>query len=253
MTDTPARPARRIQAGPVRLSFRIWNSAPSPGSSPEPGYAGAPPVVLLHGPGEDAADWEPLARELAPSWRVHAPDLRGHGDSERSGPYTVDQLTDDLEAFTDALGLRRVALVGHSIGAVPAYLFAARHPDRVIRLVLEEPVPPFPRGPVDLRQHLDRHGERPSAPPFDPEAMKLSDEFADPPAAWREALARITAPTLLLAGGSDSHLDQDRLAEMASLIPGCELATIPAGHLIHESDPGTFTAAVTAFLGAARS
>lgn len=224
-----------------------------PGASgPQPGQASSPPAVLLHGPGEDAADWEPLARELASSWRVHAPDLRGHGDSEHTGPYTVEQLTDDLEAFLDALGMRRVALVGHSVGAVPAYLFAARCPDRVIRLVLEEPVPPFPRGPVDLQHHLDQRRESLEESSFDPDAMALSGEFTDPPAAWRTALANIKAPTLLVAGGPDSHLDQDRLAEMASLIPDCELVTIPAGHLVHESAPDQFTETVTAFLGNAR-
>jgi len=206
--------------------------------------------VLLHGPGEDAADWEPLAVSLAPAWRVHAPDLRGHGDSEHSGPYTVDQLTADVEAFVDALGLRRVALVGHSIGAVPAYLFAAKHPDRVIRLVLEEPVPPFPRAPLDLQPHLDQRRERAGEPSFDPDAMALSSEFTEPPAAWRDALGDVTAPTLLIAGGPDSHLDQDQLAEMAALIPDCELTTIPAGHRVHACDPDTFAETVTAFLGA---
>lgn len=206
VTDTPGRPARHIQAGSVRLAFRVWNAAP--GARPRPGQPGSPAAILLPGPGEDAADWEPLALELASSWRVHAPDLRGPGDSERSGPDTAEQLADDLEAFIDALGLHRVALVGHSAGAVAAGLLAARHPDRVIRLVLEEPVLPFPR----------------------------------------EALGAIKAPALLIAGGPESHIDQDRLAEIASLLPDCELVTIPAGHQVHASAPEKFSAAVTAFL-----
>jgi pimeloyl-ACP methyl ester carboxylesterase len=173
---------------------------------------------------------------------VHAPDLRGHGDSERSGPYTADQLAADLEAFLDALGLRRVALVAHSASAVPAYLFAARFPDRVTRLVLEEPVPPvpLPRAEMDL----------PAEPPFDPDALALVDELADPPAAWRDALRELKVPVLLIAGGPASPLGQDMLAEMAAMIPDCTLVTIDGGHHVHSAAPAEFAAAVTAFLSA---
>lgn len=245
VTDTPGRPARRIQAGPVRLAFRVWSDAPAPDGTIAPGRPPSPSAVLLHAPGEDAAKWEPLAEKLAPSWRVHAPDLRGHGDSEQSGPYTVDQLTADLEAFLDALGLRRVLLGGHSVGAVPAYLFAARCPDRVTHLILEEPVPPFPRKAFDLSQ---LPGERPDGISYDPDAIALSAEFTDPPAAWREALGEIKAPTLLIAGGPDSHLDQEQLAEMAGLISDCQHVTIPAGHWVHADAPEEFATAVAAFL-----
>ena len=243
MTDKPARPARRIQAGEVRLAFRTWSGAPVPGTRLAPGGTSTTPVVLLHALGESSSDWEPVASALAPPWRVYAPDLRGHGASDWTGPYTVEQLAADLEAFLDALGLRRVALAGHSMGAAPAYLFAARHPERVIRLVLEEPSPPFPRPP--------RTAERPAEPPrFDWDATALSGEFTDPPPSWRAALGDIKVPVLLIAGGPDSHVSQDRLAEMAGLIGECELLTIEAGHLVHATRPGEFTSAVKAFLSA---
>src|SRR5581483_8900032 len=107
---------RRVQAGSVRLAYRVW------------GPAGAPPLVLLHALGEQSSDWAPVARALSPAWRVYAPDLRGHGASDWAGPYTIEQLAMDLAAFAGALGLGRVALAGHSVGAAPAYLYAARHP-----------------------------------------------------------------------------------------------------------------------------
>jgi 3-oxoadipate enol-lactonase len=237
----PARPVRHIKAGQVRLAFRMWSAVPVPGTRPAPGSPAAAPVVLLHALGENSSDWGPVASALAPPWRVYAPDLRGHGDSDWSGPYTVEQLAADLEAFLDALGLRRVALAGHSMGAAPAYLFAARHPERVIRLVLEEPPPPFPRPPSTAH--------RPAEPPgFDWDATALSGEFTDPPPSWRAALGDIKVPVLLIAGGPDSHIAQDRLAEMAGLIGDCSLRTIEAGHLVHATRPQEFTSAVTAFL-----
>lgn len=230
MSDTPSGQVRRVQAGGIRLAYRAW------------GPADAPPVVLLHALGEQSSDWAPVAAALGSSWRVYAPDLRGHGASDRPGTYTVEQLTTDLAALLDALGLDRVTLGGHSIGAPPAWLYAARHPGRVTRLILEDPGPPWPRA----RRALTR----PAGPlAFDWDVTALSNEFTDPQvSSWRDSLRDIRAPVLLVAGGPDSHVDQGQLADMATLIPDCQLITIAAGHLIHASSPAEFTAAVTSFL-----
>lgn len=230
MTDTHSGPVRHVRADGIRLAYRTW------------GPADAPPVVLLHALGEASSDWAQVAAALAPSWRVYAPDLRGHGASDWPGSYTIEQLATDLAAFLDALGLDRVVLGGHSIGAPPAYLYAARRPDRVTRLILEDPAPPWPRA----RRVL----ERPEGPlPFDWDATELGNEFTDPRvSSWRDSLRDIQAPALLIAGGPDSHVDQRQLADMAALIPDCELVTIPAGHLVHAVRPAEVTAVITEFL-----
>jgi 3-oxoadipate enol-lactonase len=230
MTDTHPGLVRHVQAGRVRLAYRTWGSA------------GAPPLVLLHALGEQSADWAATARAFESSWRVYAPDLRGHGASDWIGPYTIEQLTTDLEAFLDEMGLQQVALGGHSLGGPPAYLYAARHPGRVTRLVLEDPSPPWPRAARVLA--------RPEGPlPFDWDATALSNEFTAPQVtSWRDELRGIQVPALIVAGGPASHVDQDQLAGMVALIPDCELVTIPAGHLVHALRPADFAAAVTAFL-----
>ena len=199
-------------------------------------------MVLLHALGEESSDWGPVAAALASSWRVYAPDLRGHGASDWPGSYTIEQLTTDLAAFLDALDLDRVVLGGHSIGGAPAYLYSARHPDRVTRLVLEDPAPPWPRA--------RRVVARPAGPlPFDWDVTALSNEFTGTQvSSWRDSLGHIQAPTLLIAGGPASHVDQGQLTDMATLIPDCELVTIPAGHLVHAARPAEFTAAFSAFL-----
>jgi 3-oxoadipate enol-lactonase len=175
---------RRVQAGTVGLAYRTW------------GPAGAPRLVLLHALGRQSWDWAAAAQALASSWRVYAPDLRGHGASDWADPYTIEQLPTDLAAFVDALEVEQVALGGHSIGGPPAYLYAARHPGRVTRLVPEDPAPPWPRTPRVLA--------RPEGPlPFDWDVMALSNEFTDPQASsWRDELRRIAAPALLTAGGA---------------------------------------------------
>jgi len=218
-----------VQAGDVRLAYRVY------------GPASAPPVVLLHGLGGGGGGWDEVAAALAGSWRVYAVDLRGHGGSDWPGEYTLPLLRDDMVRFLDTLGLAQVDLVGHSIGGAVAYLLAMRHPGRVRRLVLEEPAPPWPRVPP-----------APSRPagelPFDWAVTTLSAEASDPPASSRAGLSSISAPTLVIAGGPDSHVNQDRLAEMAGLIPDCRLVMIPAGHLVHAGQPDRFIAAVTSFL-----
>jgi 3-oxoadipate enol-lactonase len=221
-----------IRAGGIRLAYRTW------------GPADAPPVVLLHALGEGSADWAPVAAALAPAWRVYAPDLRGHGASDWPGSYTIEQLTTDLAAFLDALGLDRVVLGGHSLGAAPAYLYAARHPGRVARLILEDPPPPWPRAPRVRTPPADA-----GSLPFDWDATALSNQFTDPQVStWRDALGDIRAPALLIAGGPASHIDQGQLAGMATLIPDCELVTIAAGHLVHAARPAEFNSVVTGWL-----
>ena len=90
-------------------------------------------------------------------------------------------------------------------------------------------------------------GEHP--PSFDWHATALRNEFVTPQVnGWRKALLRIQARTLIIAGGTTSHIDQGQLAGMAALTPRCELVTIPAGHRVHAARPAQFTAAVAAFL-----
>jgi 3-oxoadipate enol-lactonase len=218
-----------VQANGIRLAYR------------ESGPATAPPLVLLHALGENSADWDQVAAALAASWHVYALDLRGHGRSDWPGTYTLALLRDDVLAFLDALKLPQVTVIGHSMGGAAAYLMAMRQPDRVRRLVLEEPAPPWPRVP--------RSPVRPPGPlSFDWAVTVLSAEASDPPVSSRDGLAAITAPTLVVAGGPDSHVSQDRLADMAALIPDGRLITIPAGHLVHTVQPARFISAVTAFL-----
>ena len=221
---------RLIQAGGIRLAYR------------ESGPVAAPPLLLLHALGESGADWEQVAAALSGSWHVYALDLRGHGRSDWPGRYTLALLRDDVIAFLDALGLSEVTVIGHSMGGAVAYLLAMRQPDRVRRLVLEDPAPPWPRVPPPAQA-------RPPGPlRFDWAATVLKAEASDPPASSREGLAAITAPALVIAGGPDSHVNQDRLADLAARIPAGELLTIPAGHLVHAAQPSRFIAAVTAFL-----
>jgi 3-oxoadipate enol-lactonase len=220
-------------AAGIRLAYRVWGSAD------------APPLVLLHGLGDGAGDWNGVAPAFARHWRVYAPDLRGHGRSARPGDYSVELMAADVLGFLDALGLDRVDLIGHSMGGLVGYLLAGDQPGRVRRLILEDV--------AALRPRERGAPERPDGDlPFDWEmALAVRRQIDNPDPAWLGRLGRITAQTLVIGGGAGSHVPQDWVADLARQIPGARLETIEGGHLIHDAQPDAFTRAALTFLGPA--
>jgi pimeloyl-ACP methyl ester carboxylesterase len=95
------------------------------------------PVVLLHGYAETSHMWLPLMPRLAASHTVIAPDLRGAGQSATPADgYTKAAMAQDIHALTQKLGYERIRIVGHDIGLMVAYAFAALYPSEVDRIVL---------------------------------------------------------------------------------------------------------------------
>jgi pimeloyl-ACP methyl ester carboxylesterase len=95
------------------------------------------PVLLLHGYAQTSHMWLPLIPELAQTHTVIAPDLRGFGGSSKpEGGYDKKTMAQDIHALAGALGYRKVAVVGHDIGLMVAYAYAAQYPEDVDRIVL---------------------------------------------------------------------------------------------------------------------
>jgi pimeloyl-ACP methyl ester carboxylesterase len=101
-------------------------------------FAGSgPPILLLHGYTETSHMWLPLIPLLSKTHTVIAPDLRGAGRSEKpDGGYTKKALAQDIHALAQSLGLWRGAVVGHDIGLMVAYAYAAQYPAEVDKIVL---------------------------------------------------------------------------------------------------------------------
>ncbi|MFH2131537.1 MAG: alpha/beta hydrolase [bacterium] len=94
-------------------------------------------ILCVHGITANCRSWDMLARSLAPDFNVMAMDLRGRGMSEKpDSGYSIDYHTRDILALLDDLGIERVVLMGHSLGAFISLVFAAEHPGRVERLIL---------------------------------------------------------------------------------------------------------------------
>jgi len=97
------------------------------------------PIVLLHGYAETSHMWLPLIAKLADRHTVIAPDLRGFGESSAPDEgYSKKAMAQDIHALVKSLKFDRIRLVGHDIGLMVAYAYAAQYPGKIDRLVLME-------------------------------------------------------------------------------------------------------------------
>jgi pimeloyl-ACP methyl ester carboxylesterase len=95
------------------------------------------PIVLLHGYAETSHMWLPLIPRLANTHTVIAPDLRGADQSSKPADgYTKATMAQDIHALVKKLGYERIQIVGHDIGLMVAYAYAAQYPSEVDRIVL---------------------------------------------------------------------------------------------------------------------
>ena len=95
------------------------------------------PVILLHGYAETSHMWRPLITQLATTHTVVAPDLRGFDQSSKpDSGYDKKTMAQDVHALAVSLGFTRAKVVGHDIGLMVAYAYAAQYPTEVERLVL---------------------------------------------------------------------------------------------------------------------
>ncbi|HZX05898.1 alpha/beta fold hydrolase [Kribbella sp.] len=211
-------------------------------------------LVCLHAGTSGPETWDRFVPEFeALGYRVHCPALLGHGTAPRRRPYRLDDFRDQVLRDLDGLG--RITLIGNSLGAFVASAVAVAQPDRVDRLVLEEiPIPPrttadgapttreLPRLALLVTGWLARRR-------CDPTLLRdVITDLRRPNPTWWSGLPAVTAPTLILAGGPKSHLDQTRFRLLATTMPQATITTIEAGHRIHTHTPDRWLAEVKPFL-----
>jgi pimeloyl-ACP methyl ester carboxylesterase len=137
MTDLvdapPAEPAARPTRFDTRIRFRTIH-----GYDRAYRLAGSgPALLLLHGIGDSSESWAPLMPALAERYTVVAPDLLGHGASDKPrADYSVAAYANGMRDLLDVLGIDQVTVVGHSLGGGVAAQLAYQYPQRVDRLVL---------------------------------------------------------------------------------------------------------------------
>ncbi len=124
-----------------------------------------PAVVLLHGFGDTGDMWTPLAVELAKNHRVVVPDLRGIGLSAKpEDGYEKMNQAKDIRGVLDTLGIDQADVVGHDIGVMVTYAYAASYPTKTTKLVvMDAPAPGIPPWDEVVRNpklwHFDFYGK----------------------------------------------------------------------------------------------
>jgi 3-oxoadipate enol-lactonase len=233
----------------------------------------APVVVLSNSLGATRKMWEPQVPALAERFRVVTYDTRGHGASPApEGPYTLDDLVDDLVALLDAVGAERAHVVGLSLGGMTAMRLAAREPARVDRLAVLCTSAKVDPGPfLDRAATVRAGGTAPVAPAIagrwltpayaaeHPELLARLEAMiagADDQGYaaccevvatmdLREDLGRIPAPTLVISSAQDLALPPEHQRVIAEGIPGAELLLLdPGAHLGNLEQPERVTTAL---------
>ncbi|MGW0145780.1 alpha/beta fold hydrolase [Streptomyces sp. NPDC003333] len=231
------------------------------------------PLLALHGHFNEGRTFAHLARALFPHWRVVAPDQRGHGFSDRGPDFSREGYVADATALITHLGLDRPVVLGHSLGGVNAYQLAARHPELVSALVIEDigteidddlsfclswpHRAPSRTALVEglgdsaryltgaLREYADGWGLA-----FRPEDMVTSVGHVNGDH-WADWLAT-DCPALLIHGTRSDTLTEAHAKDLATRRPHTTLVHLPTGHTVHETDPEGYAATVSAFLATLR-
>jgi len=234
-----------------------------------------PAVVLVQGLGLSSRFWfdvpESLATDPTRKRRVLAVDNRGTGLSDRPrGVWSMATMADDLAAVLDDAGEKDAIVVGISMGGMIAQHFALRHPTRARGLVLFATTPGFLFGALPKAAALmrllslplgGRRASRNLARLLLPKSKwpRAREIFRDWPSAMQEEgprpgtfaahlfaasthlsghrLARVTCPTIVVAGAEDTVIPLRNAQAIAKRIPGAELEIIDdAGHAVFADD-----------------
>ncbi|HTO87464.1 MAG TPA: alpha/beta hydrolase [Thermoanaerobaculia bacterium] len=246
---------------------------------------GGETVVYVHGFLSSSATWKKVLAGAAAGRSAIAVDLPGSGFSDRPWPYdyTVGAQALHLWRYLDAREVRRVVLVGNSLGGAVAVIAAAARPDRIAALVLVDSASPrveipwqfrLMRSPVagelemellcrpvmawTLRNRLydraSRVTEETVSDWWDPVPVPGTRRAAlaalrSNRRGYEDVAARIAAPTLVLWGKGDRLLPISAGADLAQEIHGAWFLTLPdAGHVPQEETPAEFARAVADFL-----
>ena len=240
-----------------------------------------PPLVLAHGFSDDGLCWTPVAEALASAYDIIMVDARGHGRS--AGPeqgYGQADHAADLAGLIAGLGLRRPAVLGHSMGAATALTLAGLYPELPGAILLEDPpawwVSDPPADPARRAQMFARiialkrqtreeliAGQRVEAPdwseaelgPWAEAKLRFSfnvlNQSSPAPPDWPDTIRRITCPALLITADPERGgiVTAESAAALQTLLPQVRVAHIPgAGHSIHREQFARYMDVVRAFL-----
>ena len=221
------------------------------------------PIIFLHGWVGSWRYWVPAMQTAAMSFRAYALDLWGFGDTAHDPTgYTLEKQAGLLDLFMQEMGIGKVALIGHGLGALTAILFARKFPDVVDRLMAVN-VPleiksvaarlRSPASPADLADWLLGKGPitepaRTDAPKADPEAITTSFNSLDT-TNFMSIMDAMATPCLIVHGQNDPAvriLEHERVQSMSELVH--QIVLEESGHFPMMDESTRFNRLMTDFL-----
>jgi len=244
------------------------------------GPASAPVVTMSNSLASNLSMWEPQLPVLTSRYRVLRYDTRGHGGTEApAGAYTLDELTEDVRALLQALGIPRTHFVGLSMGGMIGQILAFKYPEMLQSVVLCDTmsrVPTEAKPMWEERIHAAQtHGMEPLVEPtlarwFTEPFRQLGAPVLDrvrtmirttPSRGYAgcchaiaalnltQHLPAITLPTLIIVGEDDPGTPVAASRVIHEHIKGSELVILKsAAHLSNLEQPEAFNRALMAFL-----
>ena len=235
-----------------------------------------PPIVLLHGLMGRARTWWEVSRWLLPYGRVVGLDARGHGRGPKTGPWHTERFAEDVAELVTELDAGPAIVIGHSMGGLHAWTFAATHPDLVRAVVVEDMAPDqrgktvdkwrsyFDSWPVpfqslaQVREFFGSTGNYFTECVEEREdgyhLMADLEDLYEIAAEWGRRdywsfVDNVKCPMLVIEG-EHTAMPAGQQAEMAARAPGGgrHLVVAGAGHVVHEDAPLEYRGAVEAFL-----
>ena len=241
------------------------------------GPAGKPVLVLSNSLGTDFSMWDPQIPEFRKSFRTLRYDTRGHGKSSvPTGPYSAEQLAKDVLALADSLKLDRFHFCGLSMGGMTGMWLAAYAPQRLSKLIISSAAAKFGT-PEMWNTRIDtvrKQGMKPVAAATMERWFTLSFRAKNPSTVaaihrilestnlqgyisncvavrdfdFRDQLAKISVPTLVISGTHDPSTTPADGRFLADHIPGARYLELNAAHLCNIEDGHAFTREVCGFL-----
>ena len=256
----------KVRVGDVDIAYTVQGKGPW--------------ITLSHSLACDTSMWDPQMHWLEQRYTVLRFDTRGHGQSSApAGPYTLEQLSDDVHGLFQALGVQQTHWVGLSMGGMIGQTYALKHPGVFLTMALCDTTsrrPPNAEAMWNERiQAAQTHGmqgvlegtlSRWFDPPFraaNPEIIARITQgiLATPVAGFSgccaaisqidtlDRLKEIKCPTLVLVGENDHGTPPENARRIQENIPNSELVVIPdAGHISNIEQTEKFDAALKDFL-----
>ena len=244
----------------------------------EAGDPDGEPLLLLHGYTDSSRSFSPMVPYLS-RYRLLIPDQRGHGASDAPECcYGTSQFAYEARLFLDALGVKRAAVVGHSLGSMVAISLAADNPDRVSKVVLigSTALVPVKRGDWLYDNAAAMTGKLDPSTQFAKDwhpanqPTKVDPAFANaineeilriPPHVWRSVMRELSyvpvgrhapdvkAPVLVLSGAKDPLFPAEHHQSLLKAFPNAEAQVFAElGHNPNWEQPEAVASAIDRFL-----